>query len=157
MKNTTYISIIGSVLAIMVFASFAIPSKTDITEPTDLYTTIVELDRMFVEAYNTCDLETQAKLISEDLEFYHDQGGLTTSKEDLLVALKENICGKVKRELVAGSIEVSEIPGYGAVQIGFHKFYNNQEPDAISNPGRFVTLWKKTNDTWQMTRVISLH
>ncbi len=157
MKNTTYISIIGSVLAIMVFASFAIPSKTDITEPTDLYTTIVELDRMFFEAYNTCDLETQAKLISEDLEFYHDQGGLTTSKEDLLVALKENICGKVKRELVAGSIEVSEIPGYGAVQIGFHKFYNNQEPDAISNPGRFVTLWKKTNDTWQMTRVISLH
>lgn len=157
MKSKTNFSVIGSVIAIMVCTSFAAPSKTCTTEPTDLYHTIVELDRMFFEAYNTCDLETQAKLISEDLEFYHDQGGLTTSKKDLLVALKENICGKVKRELVAGSIEVSEIPGYGAVQMGLHKFYNNQEPDAISNPGRFVTLWKKTDDTWQMTRIISLH
>jgi len=96
-------------------------------------------------------------LIAEDLEFYHDQGGLSTSKADILAAMKTNICGKVRRELVAGSIEVSPIPGFGAVQLGMHKFYNNQEPEAISKPSRFVTLWKQTGDTWQMTRVISLH
>ncbi len=71
--------------------------------------------------------------------------------------MEKNICGKVRRELVEGSIEVSEIPGYGAVQFGKHKFYNNQEPDAMSKPSKFVTLWKKTNESWQMTRVISLH
>jgi ketosteroid isomerase-like protein len=127
------------------------------SEEQKLHDTIMELDSIFFTAYNNCDLETQAKLISEDLEFYHDQGGLNTSKSELMASMKKNICGKVSRELVAGSIEVSEIPGFGAVQIGMHKFYNNQEPNAISKPGRFVTLWKKTDETWQMTRVISLH
>lgn len=132
-------------------------TESPASEEKKLVQIITELDSIFFTAYNTCDLETQSQLISEDLEFYHDKGGLSTSKTEMLDALKNNICGKVRRELVDGSIEVSEIPGFGAVQIGMHKFYNNQEPNAISKPGRFVTLWKKTEQTWQMTRVISLH
>lgn len=123
----------------------------------ELMNTIVRLDSLFFTAYNNCDLETQAVLIAEDLEFYHDKGGLSTSKSGLIEALKNNICGKVTRELVKGSIEVSPIPGYGAVQLGMHKFYNNQEPDAESKPSRFVNIWKQDGDSWQMTRVISLH
>lgn len=145
------------VLLVLILSSAFNSSKEEVSNNSDLHQTIVELDSVFFTAYNTCDLETQAKLISEDLEFYHDQGGLSTSKKDMLEALEKNICGKVRRELVKGSIEVSEIPGFGAVQIGMHKFYNNQEPDAISKPGRFVTLWKKTDESWQMTRIISLH
>jgi hypothetical protein len=71
--------------------------------------------------------------------------------------LKTNICGKVTRELIKGSIEVYPINNYGVVQMGYHKFYNNQEPDAISNPSKFVTIWKKDNENWKMTRIISLH
>jgi hypothetical protein len=48
----------------------------------------------------------QEHIISENLEFYHDQGGLLTSKTKLIAALKNNICGKVTRELLKGSIEV---------------------------------------------------
>jgi len=157
MKAIKYI--LGTALATaMVFAvsSFDTPTASAATE-NDLYQTIADLDSIFFTAYNTCDLETQAKLISEDLEFYHDQGGLNTSKQALMEGMKTNICGKVTRELVPGSIEVSAIPGFGAVQLGMHKFYNSQEPNAISKPSRFVTLWKQTDGTWQMTRIISLH
>lgn len=118
---------------------------------------IEELDSIFFTAYNTCDLEQQAALISEDIEFFHDMGGLSTSKTDIIEALKTNICGKVTRELIKGSIEVYPINNYGVVQMGYHKFYNNQEPDAISNPSKFVTIWKKDNEDWKMTRIISLH
>lgn len=128
-------------------------------KPTDiaLQHKIEELDSIFFTAYNTCDLEQQAALISEDIEFFHDQGGLSTSKTEIIEALKNNICGKVTRELVKGSIEVYPIHNYGAVQMGYHKFFNNQEPDAISNPSKFVTIWKNENENWRMTRIISLH
>lgn len=52
----------------------------------------------------TLDLDKQASMYSDEIEFFHDQGGLMTSKEELLQVLKDNICGKVTRELVEGSI-----------------------------------------------------
>jgi hypothetical protein len=123
----------------------------------ELYQTILDLDATYFNAYNTCDLATQASLMSDELEFYHDQGGLSTSKPDILKSIEKNICGKVTRELVAESLEVHEIPGFGAVEIGYHKFYNNQEPDALSKPTRFITIWNNTDGIWKMHRIISLH
>ena len=157
MKTVKYILGFGAVACGMFLISAFGTHETKPSTAKELYQTIKELESIYFNAYNTCDLETQEKLIAEDLEFYHDKGGLSTSKSDMMEALKKNICGKVTRELVQGSIEVSEIPGFGAVQIGMHKFYNSQDPEAVSKPGRFVTLWKKTSDSWQMTRIISLH
>jgi hypothetical protein len=37
-------------------------------------------------------------------------------------ALKNNICGKVRRELVAGTLEVYPLHGFGAVEIGVLAF-----------------------------------
>lgn len=122
-----------------------------------LYKTILELDKRFFDAYNTCDLETQNELISEDIEFFHDKGGLATSKTEIMEAMKNNICGKVTRTLIDGTVEVYPIENYGAVQMGLHKFYNNQEPDAESIPSRFITIWKNDNGNWVMTRIISTH
>ncbi|MBN4070695.1 nuclear transport factor 2 family protein [Olleya sp. AH-315-F22] len=115
------------------------------------------MDYEFFEAYNNCDLEKQASIYSDNIEFYHDKGGLMTSKQDIIDATKKNICGKVTRELVKGSIEVYSIKDYGAVQIGFHKFHNNQEPDVQSYPSKFIIMWHNVNDDWRITKVISLH
>lgn len=124
----------------------------------DLYNTIVHMDSLYFNAYNTCDLKTQSDLYSEDLEFFHDKGGLSTSKSDVLEALKNNICGKVTRELVDGSIEVYPIKDYGAVEIGLHKFHNNQEPKGtVSKIGKFIMMWEYKNESWNITKVISLH
>lgn len=123
-----------------------------------LHDSVVALDSIFFTAYNNCNLEKMASLISEDLEFYHDQGGLMTSKDSVMEAIKKNICGKVTRELVKGSIEVYPIAGYGAVEMGQHFFHNNQEPEpAEPKIGKFVQLWKNENGNWRLTRIISLH
>lgn len=123
----------------------------------ELYDTIVLLDKKLFDAYNSCDMETQAALYSEDLEFFHDQGGLSTSKEELLIALKNNICNKVTRTLIKGSIEVYPIKDYGAVQIGYHTFNDKKTPKIKSQASRFIAIWKKTEAHWTVTRVISLH
>lgn len=128
-----------------------------VAEDPELFEAIATMDRIYFDAYNRCDLEKQADIYAEDIEFYHDKGGLMTSKQDLMKALEENICGKVTRELVEGSIEVYPIKDYGAVEIGYHKFFNNQEPDAPSLPSKFVILWSKQTDGWKIAKVISLH
>ncbi|MGI9553020.1 MAG: nuclear transport factor 2 family protein [Aurantibacter sp.] len=156
-------SVFGSLMmCLTVFSVSAIPIvEMDYHHPSEsdqeLFDTIVALDSIFFTAYNNCDLEKQSNLLSEDLEFYHDKGGLSTSKREVMTAIENNICGKVTRELVKGSIEVHEIPGFGAVQMGLHKFHNNQEPDAISRASKFITIWKRQDDAWEITRVISLH
>ena len=122
-----------------------------------LYETIIKLDSTFFHAYNTCDIDKQADFYSDSIEFYHDHGGLTTSKQDILAGTRKNICGKVTRELVKGSVDVSPIPGYGAVEIGMHMFHNNQEKDQIPRPSRFVIIWRNKDGKWTITRVISLH
>jgi len=128
-------------------------------QPVDvkLHDEIVQMDRIYFDAYNTCDMKTQAALYDENIEFFHDKGGLSTNKKELLKALEDNICNKVTRTLIKGSIEVYPINNYGAIQIGYHKFFNKEEPDAIPTPSKFIMVWKKTNNNWKITKVISLH
>jgi len=59
--------------------------------------------------------------------------------------------------LVKGSIEVYQIPNFGAVEIGLHRFINHAENNKMSRPDKFIVIWRHNNDQWQITRVISLH
>jgi ketosteroid isomerase-like protein len=124
---------------------------------TELHTDIIKMDSIYFDAYNTCDIKTQVSIYADDIEFFHDKGGLSTDKKELLKSLKENICNKVTRTLIKGSVEVYPIKNYGAIQIGYHKFYNKLEPKAKSAPSKFIVVWKKENNNWKMTKVISLH
>src|ERR1700733_6282825 len=122
-----------------------------------LYNTIVQMDSVYFDAYNSCDMDKQAAIYADSIEFYHDGSGLQTSKKALLAAIKENICGKVTRALVKGSIEVYQIPNFGAIEIGLHRFINHAENNSVSRPDKFIVIWRHRNDQWQITRVISLH
>jgi Domain of unknown function (DUF4440) len=125
-------------------------------ESRELHDTIARMDSILFDSYNTCKVNVFESLVSEDVEFYHDRGGLTTSKQDLVQALKNNICGKVSRELLPGSIEVYPVPNYGAVQMGAHRFHNNQE-NSISRFSKFVHIWRREDGQWKLARVVSLH
>lgn len=161
-NNQEYSSLVIVAVIVLGFVLFSFRPIEDLStdtfqEDTTLYDAIVEMDKTYFTAYNNCDMATQAEIYDEDLEFYHDKGGLATSKKEILESLEKNICGKVTRELVEGSIEVYPIAGFGAVEIGMHKFFNNQEPDAISKPSKFITIWKKVGESYKISRVISLH
>jgi hypothetical protein len=152
---------------VLIFCSFLLACSSSkkivttnkyIPDSQSLYDTIVKWDSIYFTAYNTCDLDKQRSIFSDSLEFYHDKGGLSTSKSDIMAALQKNICGKVTRELVAGSIEVYPIKDFGAVEMGIHHFHNNQEPAGTpSHPGKFVIIWQHLNNTWKIKRVVSLH
>ena len=148
-----------SAFVILVLTSFmtVYVSPENEETPTSLYDSIATMDAMWEDAYNNCKLDVMEAVISEDLEFYHDQGGLMTSKQKLNDALKNNICGKVTRQLKEGSLEVYPIKGYGAVEMGLHAFHNKKEPGSEAHYSKFVHIWKRDNGKWRITRVISLH
>ena len=129
-----------------------------VPESQGLHDTIARMDSLLFDSYNNCKLDVFESLIDEDLEFYHDRGGLSTSKPGLVEAIKNNICNRVKRELLPGSIEVYPIPGYGAVEMGAHRFYNNEEKErGPSRYSKFVQIWHQENGKWRLSRVVSLH
>src|SRR4026207_1415998 len=70
-----------------------------------LTATILHLDSAFWNAYNHCDTALFKNFLTDDVEFYHDKGGITMGAKALIESLNRNICGNVnsrlRREAVA--------------------------------------------------------
>jgi hypothetical protein len=132
----------------------AVPALGDIKSQEELTKAVTTLDKELFDAYNNCDLAKLGTLVVDDLEFYHDKTGLAVGKQVFLDAIKNNICGKVTRKLVEGSLEVYPLNGYGAVEIGVHRFYHPGMPGDVGE-AKFITLWQYKNGAWKVSRVIS--
>lgn len=130
------------------------PHKTETQD--ELTRTIMSLDRALFEAYNQCDLDKFGTFFIDDVEFYHDQGGVTLGRQNLIESVKKNICGKVRRELVPGRLEVYPMRGFGAVEMGVHLFHQPKvDPNRPVGEGKFIHLWQNREGAWKITRVIS--
>ena len=128
----------------------------DIKNQAELDKTIAALDTALFDAYNRCDLEKFASFFVDDVEFYHDQGGVTHGKAALTESVKKNICGRVTRELVPGTLQVYHMKGYGAVEMGVHRFHHPGHEDTEGvGEGKFIHLWQYKDGAWKITRVIS--
>jgi len=124
--------------------------------PNPLFQTIQSLDAKLFDAYNHCDLEKFGSLLADDLEFYHDKSGFSGGQQAVVEGVKNNICGKVTRELVPGTLEVYPIANYGAVEIGVHRFHHPGHETAESiGEAKFIHLWQNKDGVWKITRVIS--
>ena len=134
---------------------FGIGAQAQLPASDPLYQTISGLDTTLFDAYNHCDLTKMGSMVADDLEFYHDQTGLSVGKQSLLDGVKNNICGKVQRTLVPGSMEVYRLKGFGAVEIGMHRFRQPGHPEEGEGEAKFVSIWKYTDGVWTLTRVIS--
>ena len=124
-------------------------------EDAALYETVAGLDKTLFDAVNRCDLEKLGSMVTDDLEFYHDKTGLAVGKKIFLDSIKNNVCGKVQRELVAGSLEVYPLAGYGAVEIGVHRFHHPGQENDVVGEAKFIHVWQLKDGTWNIARVIS--
>ena len=123
----------------------------------ELVKTITGLDAALFDAYNRCDLDKFGALLADDLEFYHDQTGLAVGKQKTIDGVKNNICGKVHRELIAGTLEVYPIRGFGAVEICMHQFTHpgGSQPET-AGVAKSIMVWQLKDGTWKVTRIISV-
>ena len=122
----------------------------------ELYDTILHMDSVLFNAFNAHDIEKIKLLFDEDLEFYHDQGGLSFYQENIN-ASKNNFAKNngLNRKLIPGSMEVYPIKDYGAVQTGMHRFCHTENGKEDCGTFKFIHLWRRKDSTWKITRVIS--
>ena len=153
-----YLAYCLMLLALMVFGgthAFA----DGLTPESAGYRQIKALDEKLFQAYNSCDLATLSGLVDENLEFYHDKGGLSVGKENFIASIKNNICHKVRRELVVPSLQVYPLENYGAIELGEHTFCNMAETPVCkaetNGIGKFFMLWQKQGEQYRLTRVVS--
>jgi hypothetical protein len=112
----------------------AVPPLDKIQNQEELTRAVTALDGALFDSYNKCDLEKFKSFFVDDVEF----------------------CGKVTRELVPGTLKVYPMKGYGALEVGVHRFHHPGHDDTEGvGEGQFIHLWQYKDGTWKITRVIS--
>jgi len=122
----------------------------------ELYKTVLNLDKMLFEAFNSCDLAKMSEVFDQNLEFYHDKGGLT-NYQDTLKSSKRNCDNKLglERVLLKDSTKIFPIGEYGAIQEGRHRFCHMENGKNECGVFTFIHIWKKVGQRWTLSRVIS--
>jgi hypothetical protein len=152
-------ALIAIISALCISQGFAQAEQQKLTE------TILHLDSAFWNAYNNCDTAHFKHFFTDDVEFYHDKGGVTTDAKSLIEALDKNICGnansRLRREAVAGTVKVYPMQSgdkiYGAIISGEHGFYLTEKgkPEVHTGDANFMQLWLLRDGVWKMARVLS--
>jgi hypothetical protein len=134
---------------------------SSIAQPDDFEKQVRHADSLFWIAYNQCDVDKMAAFFTDDLEFYHDKGGLTTPKTKLVASMTTGLCGnenwRLRREPVEGTVQVFRMNNIGAIMSGQHVFYileKDKEP-VLDGLARFTHVWVWNDDEWKMSRVLS--
>ena len=135
------------------------------SEKGELFNLLKEKDSLMFElSYNQLDTSILEELATDDIEFYHDQGGATYTKEDFINGMKSlgNLSYKARRELVQGSIEVFPMHKngelYAAILKGEHAFYAkepNEKPEYLTSTAKYSILWILVDGEWKMSRIYS--
>lgn len=139
--------------------------RAQVAESSELFKTLAKKDSLlFDEGFNHCKIQITKNIISKNLDFYHDTGGIQ-DREEFVKAIKENICSspdrKPIRKLVLGTLKVFPLKNnghlYGAIQKGIHQFYI-KEPGKdlyLTSSAKFTHLWILEDDSWKLKSVLS--
>ncbi|MDO9432236.1 MAG: nuclear transport factor 2 family protein [Phenylobacterium sp.] len=119
----------------------------------------------FAVFFTGCDPARVEAMLTPDFEMFHDKGGMIADGATGFVADYARSCEEKKapdawrsrRELVAGSLKVEPIPGYGAFEEGDHLFYERRGdgPEKLVGKAHFVQVWRLAPDGWRLARVLS--
>ena len=138
------------------FVERPVETRADPVSVTDtLYNEIARLDSLMFDAFNKRAVARFKEMFTKDLEFYHDKTGLT-GYDHILEFMQSTAAGNtdLRRDLVKESLEVYPIPGYGAMEIGAHRFAILKMANLIAGHSALYISGKRTRG-WKIARVVS--
>ena len=105
---------------------------------------------------NAKDVNKLMSYFADNLEFYHDKGGLSNfaqTREGFVRLFAQS--PDITRTLVPGSLEVYPIKNYGATHIATQRFCHVENGRNDCGNSKFVMVWQQQAGTWRITRVVS--
>lgn len=153
-------------LFLLLFFGIFSSGNSQAAKDSELFLKLKSMDSLFFEAgFNNCEIAAMEPFVSKDLEFYHDQSGVSTSSEEFFNSVKQNICStparKPIRQLKSESLEVFPLfkngELYGAIQKGEHDFFIKEPGKELifTSTARFTHLWLLKDESWVLKRVLS--
>ena len=146
----------GAMLPVLLVAGSA--AASDAGTQDNLASAIAAQDAAVFDAFNRCadpaQLAIHAGHFDPGVEFYHDTGGVTWTREEMLANTAKYACGNYTRELVPGSLRVHPVKDFGAISQGTHRFCQvaTGSCDGIAD---FAMVWRLHDGQWRITRVLS--
>jgi Domain of unknown function (DUF4440) len=122
--------------------------------PTPLPNRVRAFDTAFFNAFNTCDMATLERMVSPDLEFFHDLAGTSRTSSAFLASVKANVCGKFSRALVPKTFEAWPLGKEGAIYSGSHQFCHAGKI-GCQGEGRFLHVLEEHKGQLRLLRVVS--
>jgi hypothetical protein len=147
------------VSVLLAAAMVPVGAQTDAAAVADpLFDTIAALDTEVFAAFNSCvdpaQLDRHAGYFAPDVEFYHDTGGVTWTRDAMIANTKQYVCGHFRRELIPGTLQVFPVKDFGAIARGSHRFcqFDSGQCDGMAD---FTIVWRQQDGQWTITRVLS--
>lgn len=144
----------------LILMALTIPEQPALTD--SIRTRDAQFFQIFFEQ---CDPKAVRAMLTDDFEMYHDRDGVVARSAAPFVkqyarsceARKKPDAWRSRRELVASSLKVTAIPGYGAIEEGDHNFYERKGdgPEKKVGTAHFVQLWVLGKGGWKLSRVFS--
>ncbi len=132
----------------------------DLVPQKELTAEITEADQKLFDAFDRCDATDYASFLSDDLEFFRDHMGETDHTQNVQ-SLKQRCAEgiQLRRELLRDTLVINDLPGYGALEAGTHRFYSRQADGSehLDATAQFVNIWRKEDGHWKLARAISFN
>ena len=117
-------------------------------------------------AFNRCDEKKMTEMLSDDMEFVHDEIGVYRGKTAFVELTMQNVCkySDMRREAVAGTVTYDPLRNvrdnnkiYGAIVSGEHVFYEVHPGVAEKkvSRGRFTNVMVFDGVSWKLSRALS--
>ncbi|MFM5929897.1 MAG: nuclear transport factor 2 family protein [Novosphingobium sp.] len=148
-------------LALLAASPVTLPAGPALTEE------VRRVDERFFALFfdRRCHVAEIRAMVADDIEMYHDKGGVVARSAKAFMADYRKACAerekpeawRSRRELVAGSLLVDPVPGFGAIEHGEHRFFERKGEGAerLAGTARFTQIWQKMPSGWKLKRVIS--
>ena len=153
------------VATLLVFTTLVFSAKGQIESSGTFSAEIISADSLLFDVgFNKCNTEILNELISDDFSFYHDQAGITHSKQAFIESVKNGLCNlpyKAIRVLDKHSTAIFPLNEndslYGAIQNGEHSFYALEDFNQkyLTSVAKFTHVWVLENERWKLKSVLS--
>lgn len=152
----------SSLVLLLIILAIALPrfSEAQRISQDSLFAQIKSCDSLLFDVgFNQCDIKAIERVVAEDFSFYHDQQGITSTKQDFISGIENGLCKldyRAERVLEPRSVNVYPLYRgdklYGAVQTGKHHFYaiEGENHRYLTATALFTHTWILQNREWQL-------
>ncbi|WP_295712167.1 nuclear transport factor 2 family protein [Mucilaginibacter sp.] len=110
---------------------FTAKAQTTAFKPKDpaLFKTIARMDSVMFNAFNNRNMDVLKTLFAADVEFYNDGKGVTgyaATMAGFKGIFENKQAADLRRDLLPESLEVYPMPGFGAIEMGTHRFTHTE-------------------------------